>query len=70
MFGPLGVLESARGQGIGRRLLLASLHAMKGIGYSYAIIGGPASVEFYRGVVNVMEIPDSMPGIYVDRLRS
>ena len=38
MFGPLGVRESARRQGIGRRLLLASLHAMEALGYAYAII--------------------------------
>jgi GNAT superfamily N-acetyltransferase len=70
MFGPLGVLESARGQGIGGALLLSSLHAMKAVGYAYAIIGGPASVEFYQRVVNVLEIPDSTPGIYTDRLRN
>jgi GNAT superfamily N-acetyltransferase len=70
MFGPLGVLESARGRGIGGALLLSGLHAMKAVGYAYAIIGGPASVEFYQQVVNVMEIPDSTPGIYTDRLRN
>jgi predicted N-acetyltransferase YhbS len=68
MFGPLGVAELARGGGIGRELLLSTLGAMKVVGYAYAIIGGPASVEFYRRVVNVMEIPDSSPGIYIDRL--
>ncbi|HEX8873402.1 MAG TPA: GNAT family N-acetyltransferase [Nitrosospira sp.] len=68
MFGPLGVLESERGGGIGRGLLLASLHAMVAVGYAYAIIGGAGSMEFYQRVVNVMEIPDSTPGIYIDRL--
>ncbi len=68
MFGPLGVLESARGRGIGGALLLSSLHAMKAVGYAYAIIGGPASVELYQQVVTVLEIPDSTPGIYTDRL--
>jgi hypothetical protein len=68
MAGPLGVLESARGRGIGRTLLLCSLHAMAAMGYAYAVIGGAGSVEFYRRVVSVMEIPDSSPGIYIDRL--
>ncbi len=68
MFGPLGVREEARGQGIGRGLLLSCLHAMKAMGYAYAIIGGAGAVEFYRRVVDVIEIPDSTPGIYVDRL--
>lgn len=68
MFGPIGVIESARGQGIGRGLLLSSLHAMAAVGYAYAVIGGASSMEFYQRVVNVIEIPDSTPGIYVDRL--
>ena len=68
MFGPVGVLESARGQGIGRKLLLSGLQAMKAAGYAYAIIGGVGSVEFYRRVANVIKIPDSTPGIYIDRL--
>ena len=68
MFGPLGVLEEARGQGIGRGLLLSSLHAMKAMGYGYAIIGGAGSIDFYQRVINVIEIPDSTPGIYIDRL--
>ena len=68
MFGPIGVTESVRGRGIGRGLLLASLHAMVAVGYAYAIIGGAGSMEFYQRVVNVMEVPDSTPGIYIDRL--
>lgn len=68
MFGPIGVVESARGQGIGRSLLLSSLYSMVTAGYAYAVIGGANSLEFYQRVVNVIEIPDSSPGIYIDRL--
>jgi GNAT superfamily N-acetyltransferase len=68
MFGPFGVAESARGQGIGRRLLLSSLEAMKAVGYAYAIIGNARSVEYYSHIINIIEIPDSNPGIYLDRL--
>jgi predicted N-acetyltransferase YhbS len=68
MFGPIGVIERARGQGIGRELLLSGLRAMAALGYAYAIIGGAISSDFYSRVVSVIEIPDSTPGIYVDRL--
>ncbi|PTR08965.1 acetyltransferase (GNAT) family protein [Nitrosospira sp. Nsp5] len=68
MFGPIGVIESARRQGIGRGLLLSSLYSMVAAGYAYAVIGGASSLEFYQRVVNVIEIPDSSPGIYIDRL--
>ena len=68
MFGPIGVVESARGQGIGRNLLLSGLYSMITAGYAYAVIGGAGSVEFYQRIVNAIEIPDSSPGIYVDRL--
>ena len=68
MFGPIGVVEPARGQGIGSDLLLSGLYSMKAVGYAYAVIGGAVSLGFYRRVVNAIEIPDSSPGIYTDRL--
>ena len=73
MFGPLGVIECARRQGIGRGLLLSSLRSMVVLGYAYAIIGAASSVTFYESAVgrsgSVIEIPDSAPGIYGDRLQ-
>jgi hypothetical protein len=69
-FGPVGVAESFRDRGVGRCLLLASLHAMQEMGYAYAIIGGPTTaVDFYRHAVGAMPIAGSTPGIYVDRLQ-
>ncbi|WP_074859749.1 GNAT family N-acetyltransferase [Nitrosospira briensis] len=68
VFGPIGVVESSRGQGLGRSLLLSCLHAMAVVGYAYAVVGGAGSGEFYRRVVNAVEIPDSIPGIYIDKL--
>src|SRR4030088_3449777 len=49
-FGPTGVLERERKQGIGTALLLMTLEAMAAEGYAYAIIGGgrPGGV-FCRG---------------------
>lgn len=64
-FGPTGVLEAARSGGIGKALLLASLHAMWNEGHAYAVIGaGGGAEEFYRKVVGAIPIEGSAPGIY------
>ena len=63
-FGPGGVLEAYRGQGLGTMLLLECLRSMKEMGYAYAIIGCVGPKEFYVKTVGAIEIPDSTPGIY------
>lgn len=63
-FGPTGVLESERRNGIGRALLLAALHAQKAQGYAYAIIGGVGPAEYYAKAVGATLIDGSTPGIY------
>lgn len=63
-FGPTGVDESFRGQGIGTALMLECLHAMAAEGYAYAIIGSAGPKEFYKKTVGAIEIPNSTPGIY------
>ncbi|MGI6704707.1 MAG: GNAT family N-acetyltransferase [Clostridia bacterium] len=63
-FGPMGVKESCRGRGIGKALLLASMEAMKAMGYAYAIIGGAGPVSFYQKSVGAVAIDGSVPGIY------
>ena len=68
-FGPTGVLESLRGRGIGRVLLLACLHDMLAQGYGYAIIGSAGPVDFYERAVGAIVIPDSKPGMYRGMLR-
>lgn len=68
-FGPTGVAENARHKGIGRALLLATLHDMASQGYAYGIIGATTSPEFYRREVKAIEIPDSAPGFYQGMLR-
>ena len=65
-FGPTGVLEQARGNGIGKALLLSSLVGLRELGYVYAIIGGVGPVRFYQKAVGAIVIPDSEPGIYAD----
>lgn len=68
-FGPTGVKEEARGQGIGTALLLACLEAMRAQGYAYAIIGSAGPVDYYRKAVGATVIEESSPGIYVGMLR-
>lgn len=68
--GPIGVIDSARSQGIGRALLLACLHDMRAMGYGYAIAGHVGAPEFFRKTVGAIEIPDSTPGIYAGMLKA
>jgi len=68
-FGPTGVVESERGRGVGRALLLAALGGLRELGYAYAVIGGVGPAEFYERAVGARLIPDSSPGIYRDPLR-
>ncbi len=63
-FGPTGVVEDERGKGIGLSLLLASLHAMRGNGYAYGIIGGVGPAAYYARAVGATLIDGSTPGIY------
>jgi predicted N-acetyltransferase YhbS len=68
-FGPTGVIDSVRGKGIGKALLLASLWGLREMGYVYAIIGAAGPVHFYQKTVGATIIPGSEPGIYVDPLK-
>ena len=67
-FGPTGVAEGARGQGVGKALLMRSLEALRDEGYAYAIIGGVGPREFYEKACGAMEISGSDPSIYDDLL--
>ena len=67
-FGPTGVSDKARGQGVGKALLLAALYGLAEAGYAYAIIGGAGPVEFYQKAVGAIVIEGSTPGIYQNRL--
>ncbi len=63
-FGPTGVAEETRGMGVGKALLIASLHAMREEGYGYAVIGGAGPVDFYAKFVGAEIIEGSIPGVY------
>lgn len=69
-FGPTGVLQSARGKGIGKALLLPCLWSLREMGYVYAVIGAAGPVRFYQKTVGAIIIPDSEPGIYTDMLKT
>jgi GNAT superfamily N-acetyltransferase len=68
-FGPTGVLETERGRGLGTALLLASLLALREMGYVYGIIGSAGPKDFYARTVGATLIPGSDPGIYTDFLK-
>ncbi len=68
-FGPLGTLESERGKGIGKVLLIKSLLSLREMGYAYAIIGGVGPAEFYERTVGAKAIDGSEVGIYQNLLR-
>ncbi len=67
-FGPTGVIESARGTGLGKVLLFKALESLRDMGYAYGIIGGVGPREFYEKNCGAIEIPGSDPGIYSDIL--
>ena len=69
-FGPIGVLESMRGQNIGKMLLLHTLYAMKAAGYGYGIIGWVDDARlFYERTVGAVMIPGGDPDHSVYRNR-
>ena len=67
-FGPTGVVESERGRGIGKALLIAALWGLREMGYVYGIIGHAGPIDFYQEAVGAVVISDSDPGIYTDLL--
>ncbi|MHB1155944.1 MAG: GNAT family N-acetyltransferase [Phycisphaerales bacterium] len=69
-FGPTGVAETERGRGVGKALLLTTLHDMRACGYGYGIIGAAGPVDFYNKLCGAVPIADSEPGIYRGALRS
>lgn len=68
-FGPTGTLESERGRGIGRILLVKSLKSLREMGYAYAIIGGVGPAEFYEKAVGAKLIDGSEVSVYQNLLR-
>lgn len=67
-FGPTGVIESARGTGLGKALLFKALESLRDMGYAYGIIGGVGPRAFYEKTCGAIEIPGSDPGVYSDIL--
>lgn len=68
-FGPTGVAEKERHQGIGAALLLSCLNAMKEEGYGYCVIGSVGPAAFYERICGATEIEGSSPGVYRGMLR-
>lgn len=62
VFGPMGVQQNDRNQGLGSALLVGTLHAMRNEGYVYGIIGQVGPASFYKKVVGATMIEGSDPG--------
>lgn len=62
-FGPTGVKQTERRQGIGAALLRACLNSMREIGYGYAIIGWAAekAIPLYQREAGAVLIENSEP---------
>ena len=56
-FGPSGVLPEERGKGVGKALLQCALRGLQEFGYTYAIIGAPGPVDFYKKCCGAVPIP-------------
>lgn len=69
-FGPTAVLESERGRGIGKILLVKSLKGLKNLGYTYGIIGGVGPIAYYEKTVNAVVIENSEKSIYQNMLKA
>lgn len=69
-FGPTGVAEVLRGQGIGKALLFACLHDMWAQGYGYAIIAAAGPIGFYQKACAATIIPNSRPGVFGGMLQT
>lgn len=68
--GPIGVLDSVRGSGVGGALLLTALHDLKNRGgYAYAIVGDAGQPGFFEKVAGAVQIDGSAPGAYPPRLK-
>ncbi len=68
-FGPTGTLESERGKGIGKILLVKSLESLRELGYAYAVIGGVGPSDFYEKAVGAKIIEGSDVSIYENLIR-
>jgi len=63
-FGPTGVRDDLRRQGLGAALLYGSLESMRELGYAYAIIGWVGPVEYYEKVCGASVIPGSEISVF------
>ena len=64
-FGPTGIREDYRNNGIGKNILMSCLLDMWDHDYGYAIIGWANNAKgFYEKTVHAKEIENSFPGIY------
>ncbi|MBK7458181.1 MAG: GNAT family N-acetyltransferase [Betaproteobacteria bacterium] len=69
LVGPIGVAESARGQGVGAALLRGCLDEMRAAGYAYAVAGAVGAPALFARAAGAVPIAGSTPGLYRGLLR-
>ena len=68
-FGPTGVTEACRGNGVGTALMIRAMHSLHEDGHAYGVIGGSYADDYYIQTVNAIPIEDSDPGPYGGRIQ-
>ncbi|PIE51517.1 GNAT family N-acetyltransferase [Candidatus Fermentibacteria bacterium] len=66
--GPVGTANEYRGLSVGGTLVLSALREMRHQGYGYAVVGDAGVPDFFSKTAGAVEIPDSRPGIYSEKL--
>jgi len=63
-FGPTGVSDAHRNLGLGKVLLIESMHRLQKLGHVYGFIGSPGPVEFYQHVLDAYLLPEHIQDSY------
>ena len=66
VFGPIGVEEPYRKQGVATALLLRCLESMREMGYIYAIIGQAGPRLFFEKACGAISVPEDWPKYIID----
>jgi len=69
-FGPTGVVDHARSQGIGAALVWAAMDGLRALGHVYAFIGDSADDAFYARNCGAITLPGLGTSLYAHMLQA